>query len=282
MLTLKELVELQKDIPPEMVLVGRKRNTKLMFHKAEKSRAKYNPKFYRAAFEEYQKEHWNNFFVGTEFILSFWYEGKSARFVGCYRCNREERSMVNDKGNSRDMVRFPEMMKIDFMQEFGDRLFIEWTNPTANYGRFLEDDKYFVHSIHPSKDHSIGALPKNFFQIHLPYNVLVKLFEYPNDNPEWQSYLKSRCGVYYVDDLSDPENGRYVGSAYGEQGFWGRWENYSTKTDGNKDFKGRDYVPFVFSILWETLPNTPKDSVVAVESQFKESLGTRVKGLNNN
>lgn len=282
MLTLKNIVELSLDVPSNMILNGAGRNTKLMFHKSEKSREHYNPKFNRSGFEEYQKEHWNTFFTGTEFVLSFWYEGRTARFVGCYKCNQKVRDTVNDNGNVRDRVKFPEMVRIPFMDEYVDRLFIEWTNPTANYGRYIEDEKYFVQSLLPSKDNSIGSRPKNFFEIHLNYATLKKLFEYPNENMEWQNYLKSRCGVYYVDDTADQENGRYVGSAYGEDGFWGRWANYSNKTDGNKDFKGRDYEKFVFSILWETLPNTDMTTVVRVENEFKVSLGTRVKGLNNN
>ncbi len=283
LLTFKELVELQNPLPKHMVLVGSSRNTKMMFHKSEKSRERFDPKYNRNDFEEYQKFHHNQFFVGTEYVFSFWYEGKTARFVGCYRCNLMVKDkFVDNDGRSHDRVQFPSMVRIPFLEEYVDRLFVEWTNPTANYGRFLEDGKYFIHSISPSKDYSIGSFPKNFFEIHVPYAKLRTLFEYPSDNIEWKHYLANRCGVYYIDDLADPEYGRYIGSAYGESGFWGRWKNYVSKTDGNKDFFGRDYEKFVFSILWETLPNTSLDKVVQVESEFKNSLGTRVRGLNNN
>lgn len=279
MLTLKKLIEIQSDTPDGMTLVGSKRNTKLMFHKTDSI---YDPKYNWASFEEYQKEHWNNFFTGTKFVMSFWYEGKTARFVGCYKCNDAIRDTVLDNGKSRDRIRFPNMERLSFMDGYIDRLFVEWTNPTANYGRFIEEGNNVIHAILPSKDRSIGPLPKNFFEIHLPYPLLKKLFENPNDNSEWKNYLKSRCGVYYIDDTSDPENGRYVGSAYGAEGFWGRWAMYAAKKDGNKDFYGREYEMFVFSILWETLPNTSLETVIAVESEFKITLGTRVKGLNNN
>ncbi|MCX5905865.1 MAG: hypothetical protein NTY64_01390, partial [Deltaproteobacteria bacterium] len=70
MITFKELVELQNPLPKDMVLVGSSRNTKMMFHKSEKSRKEYDPKHNRNAFEEYQKDHHNRFFVGTEYVFS--------------------------------------------------------------------------------------------------------------------------------------------------------------------------------------------------------------------
>lgn len=282
MITFKDIIQVSGSLPAGMILDGPRRNTKLMFHKSEKSRAMYDPKYNRAGFETYQKEHWNTFFSATEYVFSFWYESNAARFVGCYKCNKEVRDTVDDAGSLRDRIRFPEMETVAFMEDYVDRLFIEWTNPSPNYGRYLDDGKYHVRTIGPSKDNSIGSLPKSFFEIHLGYKTLQKLFEFPVENREWQNYLQSRCGVYYVDDTEDPEYGRYVGSAYGEDGFWGRWQAYANGSDGNKDFKGRDYTGLVFSILWETLPNTDKNAIITVESEFKKALGTRTRGLNNN
>ena len=76
---------------------------------------------------------------------------------------------------------------------------------------------------------------------------------------------------------------QYIGSAYGENGIWGRWQTYASDGHGgNLDLKNLDPQNFQFSILWETLKSTPIENVIRVESQFKENLGTRVHGLNNN
>lgn len=280
MITLKELVNLQPKLPAGMILDGSQRNTKIMFHKIEEKRLDINPKYNPGAFEEFQKEHWNLFFSGTEYILSFWYEGRTARFIGCYKMNDCLKDTITDKkGVVHQRCRFPKMEKVDFLREYADRLYIEWTNPSANYGRFIEDQKYHVHAITPSKDNSIGSLPKEFFKIHIRYSKLQKLIDYPIDNQDWFSYLSSRCGVYVIYDVDTKE--QYIGSACGESGFWGRWSNYANKTDGNKEFLGRNYDNLEFSIVWETLPSTPKDRILEIESEFKKSLGTRVHGLNN-
>lgn len=282
MLSLYELINISGPKPTDMIIEGYGRNTKIMFHKVDKKEeSQYNPKYNLAGFEEFQKEHWNLFFSNTEYVFSFWYEGKTARFIGCYKMNKCNKDRFKDSNNEEhNRLRFPDMTRIDFMHEYADRLFIEWTNPTANYGRFIVPGKFRVHAIGTSKDNSIGSLPKEFFEIHLPYEKLQKLIDYPIDNQEWYTYLSSRCGVYLIYDTQTDE--QYIGSAYGEFGFWGRWAMYATKSDGNTNFFGRNYDNLGFSILWETLPNQPPERIINVESQFKKSLGTRVHGLNNN
>lgn len=172
------------------------------------------------------------------------------------------------------------MQPINFLSEYKNRLFINWTNPSANYGRWIESDKYQVHSIKPSKDNCIGNLPRDYFQIRLAYKKMQKIFEYPADNGEWLYYLKNRSGVYLILDVGSGE--QYVGSAYGVEGFWGRWGTYAVKGDGNVLLKGKNYDNFQFTILWETLNTTIPNDILNIESEIKQNLGTRVFGLNNN
>lgn len=107
-----------------------------------------------------------------------------------------------------------------------------------------------------------------------------KIFEYPADNEAWLYYLKNRSGVYLILDVSSGE--QYVGSAYGFEGFWGRWGTYAVKGDGNALLKGKNYDNFQFTILWETLNTTIPNDIMNVEGEIKKNLGTRVFGLNNN
>jgi len=280
MINIHNIIELQQDKPNDMIISGQKRNTKLMFHKIEKSRQNIDPKYNLKNFEQYQKEHHNVFFAATEYVLSFWYEGKIARFLGCYKLNRPVKDKVKDEsGKARDRYFFPDMEKIDFLSEYDNRLYITWTNPSANYGRFIDDDKFEIHSIIPSKNNSIGAFPNEYFKIRLSYYELRKMMDYPIDNNDWYNYLSNHKGVYIVYDKSSFE--QYIGSAYGEKGFWGRWSDYARQNDGNKGFNGKDYNNFQFSIVWETLLSTDKDKILNVEAELKKSLGTRVHGLNN-
>ena len=282
MLTIKQIIELETNIPSDMKIEGNNRNVKLMFHKIDQKRVDINPHYNLQNFEEFQKEHHNTFFAGTNYILSFWYEGKIAEFLGAYHLGKPIADEINDKitGKPRKRLQFPQMKSINFLIEYKNRLFINWTNPSANYGRWIESDKYHVHSIKPGKDNCIGNLPRDYFQIRLEYKKMQKIFEYPADNEEWLYYLKNRSGVYLILDVSTGE--QYVGSAYGFEGFWGRWGAYAVQGDGNVLLKGKNYDNFQFTILWETLNTTIPNDILNVESEIKKNLGTRVFGLNNN
>jgi len=93
-------------------------------------------------------------------------------------------------------------------------------------------------------------------------------------------------GIYLI---SDTNTGKlYVGSAYGEDGIWGRWKSYvSTNGHGNnKTLKelvenNPNYGNnFQFSIL---IPQTiTADEAIRKEPLFKNKLGARTFGLNNN
>lgn len=226
-----------------------------MFHKLSKKEAQYDPRYNIAAFEKYQKEHWNLFFSNTEYIFSFWYEGKTAKFLGCYKMNQCVKDKINSQNKERDRMRFPDMERIGFMNEYIDRLYIEWTNPNANYGRFIDQKKFPILAITTSRDNTIGSLPKEYFQIHLKYPELQKMVNYRIDNQAWYDYLSTKCGVYLVYDEKTKE--QYIGSAYCELGFWGRRSNYASQKDGNQKFIGRNYSNLSFSILLETLAGVP-------------------------
>ena len=101
-------------------------------------------------------------------------------------------------------------------------------------------------------------------------------------------------GVYLIIDTIDYS--QYIGSAYGEDGIWGRWKKYlsTNGTGGNKKLKehlnkhpGR-FRKFQFTIL-ETLPRTGSDAndrnlAQKREAWYKRKFMTRnsEKGLNLN
>lgn len=104
----------------------------------------------------------------------------------------------------------------------------------------------------------------------------------------WLTALRSVGGVYLISDTS---NGKlYVGSAYGDGGIWGRWENYAdTRHGGNKDLvellesKGKEHADkFQFSILEICDLLATKDEVIARETHWKNVLLSREFGYNKN
>lgn len=285
MLKFYDIIKIQNGHPHDMIFTGIHRNTKIMFHKISNKSEKinYDPHYNLSKFEEFQKEHWNRFFSKTEYVFSFWYENNTAEFIGAYKMGEPIIEEIQDPKTLKKRTKyyFPDMKKIMYLDEYCFRLFIEWTNPSANYGRWIDQNNNKVHSMKPSKTHNIGSVPKKYYEISIPFAQLKKLFEYPLDNSGWKSYLQNRSGVYLIlDKLSGTQ---YIGSAYGSGGFWGRWNNYADNGHGgNKSLREINSNNFVFSILWETLPLTNKNEIISVESQFKEKLGSRVFGLNNN
>lgn len=106
-------------------------------------------------------------------------------------------------------------------------------------------------------------------------------------DPVWQRELSAIFAIYLI---TDEQSGRqYVGSAYGGQGLWQRWDDYVRTGHGNNvelihalmEAPGRENE-FRFTLL-ETLPtSTEPAAVIARESHWKIALGSRTHGLNRN
>jgi len=98
---------------------------------------------------------------------------------------------------------------------------------------------------------------------------------------KWQEVLRASRGVYVLTCLQTGE--LYVGSAFGDDGFQGRFAQYALDNHGgNVLLKKRSPKPYQLSIL-ETVSSlaTPED-VIRRERIWKEKLGSRAFGLNLN
>lgn len=106
---------------------------------------------------------------------------------------------------------------------------------------------------------------------------------------DWKSALSHVNGVYLITDTASGK--RYVGSAYGDEGIWGRWAAYAQSGHGgNKQLRelvGRDLTyprkNFRYTLL-EFFPfGTPDSVVIGREGFWKDVLLTRGDfGLNSN
>ena len=104
----------------------------------------------------------------------------------------------------------------------------------------------------------------------------------------WKTALENVKGVYLI---VDKKNGKqYVGSAYGENAFWSRWEEYAkTGHGGNMELKellnekGSNYaMNFQFSILEIRAATTSDDEIRKRENHWKDILLSRRFGYNKN
>jgi len=161
------------------------------------------------------------------------------------------------------------------LDDLSERLVIEWGGATVAWVQ--SKDKEVV-EIRGKK--SIGEF-QSFSLVDLDYLELQKLVEFPDTNLTWVKALSSVNGVYLIMDQSSGK--LYVGSAYGDQGIYGRWSDYARSGHGgNQDLMDLDPYGFRFSILEIVPPTTTADGVIECENRWKEKLGTRRFGLNRN
>lgn len=98
----------------------------------------------------------------------------------------------------------------------------------------------------------------------------------------WAEVLRNARGIYL---LVHRETGQqYVGSAYGADGFFGRWQSYADGHGGNVALKelAASASAFDAAILEVVGSEATNEEIFARETLWKEKLGTRVKGLNRN
>jgi hypothetical protein len=126
-------------------------------------------------------------------------------------------------------------------------------------------------------------LKKRFHEPSFPGfdSFLIHVSEVPTLYSAWREVLKSVCGVYLLTCLETGE--QYVGSAYGEGGFLGRFLTYAaTNHGGNKLLKARAPKPYQVSILEVMSPSSTPEEVIQMEALWKAKLGSRAFGLNGN
>lgn len=163
----------------------------------------------------------------------------------------------------------------NILDDLSERLVIEWGASTVSWVQ--KKDKEVV-ELKGKK--SIGDF-RSFGQVSLSYQDLITMAQYPDTNLTWIKALSSVNGVYLIKDTLTGK--LYVGSAYGEQGIYGRWSTYAKKGDGgNLGLENLDPSNFIFSILEIVPATTTADGVIEYENRWKEKLGTRQFGLNKN
>ena len=181
-------------------------------------------------------------------------------------------------------IRHHYLEPVDLLKEYENRLVIDWGGATRSW-------------------HQKGDLPKPVVSICDDYKVPFPGFEelivtYPTlckivsdeaeEYLEWRSAMRAVNAVYLILDIENKQ--QYVGSTYNEDGLLGRWQAYvkTNGTGGNEGLKKllnehpglRDKLQF--SILQVLSKNKPNEEVLKTESIWKEKLGSRVIGLNQN
>lgn len=97
----------------------------------------------------------------------------------------------------------------------------------------------------------------------------------------WIAALQASKGIYLLTCPKTKE--QYVGSATGEGGFWGRWQDYvRTGHGGNVALKSRNPSDYQVSILEVAGTASTDDEILNMERLWKSKLQSQKMGLNRN
>lgn len=248
--------------------------TKLVRHK-EARRDLYN--LYRTdrlGFLNYQNSQSKDVFHGVDYIVSFiGEEGVQSRFIGVYKIVSSKNIQIN---------RFEyEMEEVKTFDDLRERVIIKWKN-AISWHQWINNEMEVI-QIHPGLHYKQFTDYADFI---LDFHELKEIIV--NQYSDWKRMLSVTKGIYLI---SDTKTGKlYVGSAYGDDGIWGRWSKY-VLTNGHGGnitlselvIEDHNYaLNFQFSILL-LLPRTiTADEAIKKERLFKNKLGTNAFGLNNN
>jgi hypothetical protein len=158
------------------------------------------------------------------------------------------------------------------MSDLIGKLFIDWGKGALAWVQYA--DRHNKPAIELRREFKESDFPGllNFIQ---PFSKL-------NNIPlTWISVLKSSRGIYLLTCPKTKE--QYVGSATGEEGFWGRWLTYlQTWHGGNQGLINRDPSDYQVSILEVTGSSATPDDIRLMEGRWQTKLQSKEMGLNRN
>lgn len=220
---------------------------------------------------------------GASMIFQFVPVGRSgALFVGAYRILDEwvfpadpRQHILHDpafgENDDHEHLRY-NLERIPEFEDLVGRILIEWGSGTRAWSQWpARQDKPIIELRSQQQDDPFPGFSK--------FSSAVDEIEFlPNS---WQGALGSVAGVYL---LVCPTTGeQYVGSAYGEEGFMGRWRAYAMNGHGgNQLLLNRERSNFSVSILEVASPDMSARDIIERESAWKNKLGSRSHGLNAN
>jgi hypothetical protein len=168
-----------------------------------------------------------------------------------------------------------ECHRLDALSKYIGRLSIHWGDSTSARRAWVQRAD--------NQDKEIIELTRIFREEAFPgFTKLIRpLSEIETMPPTWKETLRSSRGVYLLACPRTREH--YVGSAYGEDGFLGRWEAYAANSHGgNIGLRIRDPSDYLVSVLEVAGSSATVDDITALENTWKIKLHSRDIGLNRN
>jgi len=253
-----------------------KAKVKLVRHK-QSGRDLYNLyRYNRSEFLQYQNSQSKDVFKGVDYIVSFIGEqGVRSRFIGVYKIIGMTQRTVHEDNY------IYEMEEVQGFSDLTEKVVVAWKN-AISWHQYITNEMEVI-EIHQGLHYRQFT---DYFDFILDFKELQEIIN--NGYREWKLMLSATKGIYLISDTLTGK--QYVGSAYGEEGIWGRWCQY-VNTNGHGGNKtlielntlDPDYaLNFRFTILMLLPKTVTPDQAIEKERLFKNKLGTNSFGLNNN
>ena len=237
--------------------------------------------FFDGKFRQWQ-EHQNQKNFQREHILSLIHlEGDRWLFAGVYAVNGVK------KGTWKKSPCFKYITEeVAGLDHLTGRVIVQFNKAfRASYLRGKRFDNQLLVIEIRDKRMTIGDFP-GYKSVLLSYRMLKTIVR--ENNPSWRTALSNVAGVYLI--TNNATGKLYVGSAYGGEGIWQRWNTYAKNGHGgNKKLrellreKGEGYTEhFQFSLLEVCDLSANDDYVITRETYWKTVLRSREFGLNKN
>ncbi len=168
-----------------------------------------------------------------------------------------------------------ECVRVAALSDCAGRLSIHWGDSASASRAWVQRAD--------NQDKVIVELARTFQEEAFPgFTKLIRpLSEIETMPTAWKQVLRSSRGVYLLACPQTREH--YVGSAYGEGGFLGRWERYASNSHGgNVELRVRDPSDYLVSVLEVAGSSATVDEIIAMENIWKIKLHSRHIGLNRN
>ncbi|MEE9433980.1 MAG: GIY-YIG nuclease family protein [Sphingorhabdus sp.] len=163
----------------------------------------------------------------------------------------------------------------DHLADYIGRLYIEWGRGTRSWVQLATSEA--------GQSKTIREIKTEFQEPVFPgyTQFMVSLNNVPKMPASWVAILRQAKGIYLLTCPKTKE--QYVGKAVGQDGFFGRWMEYSgSGHGGNIGLKSRDPSNYQISILEVGGTATTEKDYDMLESLWKRKLQSREMGLNRN
>jgi hypothetical protein len=167
-----------------------------------------------------------------------------------------------------------ELVLDDSLREFAGKLLISWGAGMRSWVQRADNQDKAITELRPElKDPEFPG-----FLMFISNLSKIQSETLPKG---WKDILGISRGVYLLTCPKTKE--QYVGSAYGEGGFWNRWQQHARTGYGDAvKLKSREPSDYQVSILEVVGTSTTDEEIVRLETRWKEKLRTREMGLNGN